>query len=105
MKFHKGKNHFWKSHRDPEFLGFQTRVILDLWGVPFHAMVVFGLVPDLLIKSTSGYCEQLLAGATAYNLGTQRQNTNIALQVGYIHHKYNILFWHYLHYMPLKLQL
>ena len=46
-----------QSHRDPEFLGFQTRVILDLWGVPFHAMVVFGLVPDFLIKSTSASCE------------------------------------------------
>ena len=37
-------------------------MILDLWGVPFHAMVVFGLVPDLLIKSTSAYCDWELVG-------------------------------------------
>ena len=34
----------------PEQVGFQTRVILDLWGMVFHAMVAFGLGLDLLFK-------------------------------------------------------
>ena len=31
-------------------------LILDLWGVSFHAVVVFGLGKDFLFKSTLGHC-------------------------------------------------
>ena len=31
-------------------------LILDLWGISFHAMVVFGLGKDLLFKSVLGHC-------------------------------------------------
>ena len=41
----------------PEQVGFQTRVILDLWGMVFHAMVAFGLGLDLLFKSIWACCE------------------------------------------------
>ena len=30
--------------------------ILDLWGISFHAVVVFGIGKDLLFKSTVGPC-------------------------------------------------
>ena len=36
--------------------GFQFLLILDLWGVSFHAAVVFGLGKDFLFKSTLGHC-------------------------------------------------
>ena len=31
-------------------------LILDLWGISFHAVVVFGLGKDLLFKSVVGHC-------------------------------------------------
>ena len=31
-------------------------LILDLWGVSFHAAVIFGLGKDFLFKSTLGHC-------------------------------------------------
>ena len=31
-------------------------LILDLWGVSFHAVVVFGLGKDFLFKSALGHC-------------------------------------------------
>ena len=31
-------------------------LILDLWGVSFHAVVVFGLGNNLLFKSVLGHC-------------------------------------------------
>ena len=31
-------------------------LILDLWGISFHAAVVFGLGKDLLFKSVLGHC-------------------------------------------------
>ena len=31
--------------------GFQFLLILDLWGLSFHALVVFGLGKNLLVKS------------------------------------------------------
>ena len=37
--------------------GFQFLQILDLWGIRFHAMVVFGLGENLLFKSVLGHCE------------------------------------------------
>jgi hypothetical protein len=36
--------------------GFQFLVILDLYGINFHAVLVFGLGKDLLFKSILGYC-------------------------------------------------
>ena len=39
--------------------GFQFLVILDLWGISFHAVLVFGLGKDLLSKSVLGRCEVL----------------------------------------------
>ena len=37
-------------------VGFQTMVIMDLWGMAFHAMVVIGLIPALLFISTWACC-------------------------------------------------
>ena len=37
--------------------GFQFMLILDLWGVSFHAVVVFGLGKNLLFKSILGRCD------------------------------------------------
>ena len=36
--------------------GFQFLLILDLWGISFHAVVVFGLGKKLLFKSMLGRC-------------------------------------------------
>ena len=36
--------------------GFQFMVILDLWGISFHAVVVFGLGKNLLFKYILGRC-------------------------------------------------
>ena len=37
--------------------GFQFLLILDLWGISFHAVIVFGLGKNLLFKSVLGQCE------------------------------------------------
>ena len=37
--------------------GFQFLLNLDLWGLSFHAVVVFGLGKNLLFKSVLGPCE------------------------------------------------
>ena len=37
-------------------VGFQFLLILDLWGISFHAVVVFGLGKNLLFKSILGLC-------------------------------------------------
>ena len=52
------KNQFLKNlcsgtHRG----GFQFLLILDLWGISFHAVVVFGLGKNLLFKSILGRCD------------------------------------------------
>ena len=39
-----------------DFLGFWIMVILNLYGIPFHAVVVLGPEHDFLFKSTSTYC-------------------------------------------------
>ena len=44
----------------PDFLGFQYRVILDLYRILFHAVVIFGPEHDFLFKSASTYCALLL---------------------------------------------
>ena len=35
-------------------------LIIDLWGISFHAVVVFGLGKDLLFKSALGCCVKYL---------------------------------------------
>ena len=37
-------------------VGFQTMVIMDLWGMAFHAVVVIALVLALLFISIWAYC-------------------------------------------------
>ena len=49
-------------------VGFQTMVIMDLWGMAFHAMVVIGLIPALLFISTWACCVALA--------GKQRSTVN-----------------------------
>ena len=44
----------------PEVVGFQTKVILDLWGMTFHAAVIIALVLALLLESISAYCENFM---------------------------------------------
>ena len=39
--------------------GFQFLLILDLWGISFHAVVVFALGKNLLFKSALGHCVML----------------------------------------------
>ena len=46
------KNLYSGNHRG----GFQFLLILYLWGISFHAVVVFGLGKDLLFKSVLGHC-------------------------------------------------
>ena len=41
-------------------VGFQTMVIMDLWGMAFHAMVVIGLIPALLFISIWACCVHIL---------------------------------------------
>ena len=40
-------------------------MILDLWGISFHAVVLFGLGKNLLFKSILGRCDR--------SLGTRRE--------------------------------
>ena len=39
--------------------GFQFLLILDLWGIRFHVVVVFGLGKNLLFKYVLGHCDSL----------------------------------------------
>jgi hypothetical protein len=39
-------------------------MILDLWGISFHAVVVVGLGIDLLPKSVLGHCEYYVVNTT-----------------------------------------
>ena len=41
----------------PNVGDFKFLLILDLWGISFHAVVVIGLVKDLLFKSGKGDCD------------------------------------------------
>ena len=40
-------------------MGLQFLLNLDLWGISFHAVVVFGLGKNLLSKSVLGHCAKL----------------------------------------------
>ena len=42
----------------PEFVGFQTMVILDPYGMTFDAVGVFDPALRILFKSGSSYCER-----------------------------------------------
>ena len=37
-------------------MGFQFLLILDLWGISFHVVVVFGLGKTILFKFALGHC-------------------------------------------------
>ena len=43
----------------PEQLGFETMLIIDPWGMAFHAVGVIGLTFDFLFKMVSSYCVEL----------------------------------------------
>ena len=45
----------------PELVGFQTMVILDHYVMTFDAVGVFSLVFQLLFKSGSSYCGDLIS--------------------------------------------
>ena len=53
----------------PEQLGFETMLIIDPWGMAFHAVGVIGLTFDFLFKMVSSYCDQHEGGC---------QNVNVA---------------------------
>ena len=44
----------------PEQLGFETMLIIDPWGMAFHAVGVIGLTFDFLFKMVSSYCAPVL---------------------------------------------
>ena len=53
---------FWQTYVVEPNVGkasHQFLVILDLWGISFHAAVVFGLGKDILFKSVLGHCDRL----------------------------------------------
>ena len=52
---------FWTFFLVPEFVGFQTVVILDPYFMTFDAVGVFGLAFHLLFRSWSTYCEGLIS--------------------------------------------
>ena len=55
--FYISKNQFLKNLCTGTHRGwFQFLLILDLWGITFNAVVVFGLGKDLLFKSVLGHC-------------------------------------------------
>ena len=54
------KNSFLNFHRYmPEQLGFETMLIIDPWGMAFHAVGIIVLTFDFLFKMVSSYCEML----------------------------------------------
>ena len=44
----------------PEQLGFETMLIIDPWGMAFHAVGVIGLTFDFLFKMVSSYCGRII---------------------------------------------
>ena len=52
-------------------------LILDLWGIGFHAVIVFGLGQNLLFKSILGRCDQTKNG----------QNATVCMMMSYYCHK------------------
>ena len=43
--------------------GFHFLLILDLWGISFHAVIVFDLGKNLLFKSVLGHCVREMIGS------------------------------------------
>ena len=54
--------------------------ILAEWGVSFHAVVVFGLVKNLLFKSILGHCGLLIRWIDSFNTVAQNVHIVILLQ-------------------------
>ena len=49
--------------------GFQVLLILDLWGIRFHAVIVLALGKNLLFKSVPGHCAivTIIRGTSAWH--------------------------------------
>ena len=48
-------------------VGFQTMVIMNLWGMNFHAVVVVPLIPPLLFISIWAYCDLVILAISSIN--------------------------------------
>ena len=55
---------FWKIYSGTQCGGFQFLLILDLYGIIFHDVIVFGLGKNVLFKSVLGHCEPLVIGTS-----------------------------------------
>ena len=55
-------------------------LILDLWGISFHAVVVFALGKKLLFKSALGHCESL----GPYGLHIRRQMRSLVRMMTFV---------------------
>ena len=54
--------------------GFQFLLILDLWGISFHALIVFAQGKNLLFKSVLGQCDY--SKSTKNKINKKLQNKN-----------------------------
>ena len=54
-------------------------LILDLWGIRFHAVIVFGLGKNILFKSVLGHCDK---GFKTVN--TTKKNSDTTLWIARI---------------------
>ena len=63
-------------------VGFQTMVIMDLWGMAFHAMVVIGLIPALLFISTWACCD-IPTNKHAINLFLKQVSLYLSPEAGF----------------------
>ena len=61
-------------------------LILDLWGISFHAVVVFGLGKNLLFKSILGLCDIVVCNTVLHTIA----DTTVLL-----HYHYQILLVHF----------
>ena len=59
----------------PEVVGFQTKVILDLWGMTFHAGIVVALEVRLLLDFIWACCGGLFISLTGFFTGYNNQLT------------------------------
>ena len=75
------KNQFLKNQcSGTHWRGFQFLPILDLLGIRFHAVVVFGLGKNLLFESILGRCEQLRNKVKTFLIYTFGKSTLCTLQ-------------------------
>ena len=56
-------------------------LILDLWGISFHVVVVFGLDKNLLFKSVLGHCAIVDPPNCLLTKGLKRGGANINRRV------------------------